>query len=132
MTSANHRPLLVIVLLVVAIALGGTGAALAAQGLNQSGQALDKADAIIEARDASRVIACGTANDIARKHNDLVGGVEDTLRTLAAPSPTRTREQQARIDEFLAQQIAHYESIKVAIRDCSAKGLRDYYAPKEH
>jgi hypothetical protein len=124
--------ILLIVLLVLAIAVGGTGAALAALGLSQSGEALDKADAIIEARDASRIVACGTANDIAKKHNDLVDGVENTLRVATQGNGNRTPEQQARIEAFLAQQIAQYEAIKVAIRDCSPEGLRLYYhEPKE-
>lgn len=89
-------------------------------------------DAVVEARDASRIVACGTANDIARKHNDLVNGVENTLTLATKGNGTRTPEQQARVDAFLNQQIAQYEAIKVAIRDCSPAGIKAYYAPKEN
>lgn len=90
-----------------------------------------KADTLLEARTASRIVACGTANDIAKKHNDLVDGVEETLRLATQTSVPRSPERQAQVDAFLKQQIARYESIKVALRDCSPAGIEAYYPPKE-
>lgn len=129
----ERRLLRVLTIVSIVLACGAIGVGVDAhQTADTAQEATRKAqralDAIVVARNESRVASCNNANVIAHKHNDLTQGVEDTLRTIASPTTPRTPEQQARVDAFLAQQITHYESIKIGIRDCSLEGIEKFQA----
>lgn len=119
---------------IIGIILGGYGAVTAGDASEDAAAAKAravvaeaKADTLLEARNTSRLVACGTANDTAKKINGVIAGVEDTLRIAAAPNPNRSPEAQEKTDAFLAGQIAHYETLKVELRDCSPAGIAAYY-----
>lgn len=85
------------------------------------------ADEIITNRTNSRVVNCHDANTFGSFHNALLDATEGVIRAAGAPNGTRTPEEQARTDQFVAENIAALEATRVAKRDCSADSVNRYY-----
>ena len=111
---------------VAALVVGVAGAGIGVIGLATAGEANDKADTILEARQVARKVACDADNENAGKINGLNDRSQDLLRDAAAGG-NRTPEQQARADQFIAEQIAKYEALKIPLRDCSSQAAIDAY-----
>lgn len=129
--SRDLRPsVLLVALLVLSILIGTVGTAVGIYGLSLATDAGDRVDAVIEARNNSRKIACESDNDGAERINALNDGFQDTLRIIAAPGD-RSPEDQAAVDALLADQLAKYEALKAPIRKCDPASLEAYYQDKD-
>lgn len=134
-TSVLKERRLLRLLTIMAIIVGCIGIGLAVDARNTATTARHAAETAQKAldefqasRNESRVASCHDANKIAQKHNDLTQSDEDTLTLAAKGNGTRTPDEQARVDAFLAQRIAKYESLKIEIRDCSLAGIAKFLA----
>lgn len=87
-------------------------------------------DSLRTSRDESRIVACHQDNDTAKRINGLNDRNQDLLRD-ALDRGDRTPAEQAEAQEFLVQQLAEYEALKVPLRDCSPAGIRAYYEGDE-
>lgn len=94
---------------------------------NASNEANEAVEALRAQREASRIVQCKADNDTAARVNALNDRTQDLLRTAAMPNNVRTPEQQARTDALLADQLALYEAVKVPLRDCTPKGIKEFY-----
>lgn len=93
-------------------------------------RANDAVDQIRAQRTEARLVACHADNASASKVNALNDRTQDLLRNATASNTTRTPEQQARSDAFLADELAKYEAVKVHLRDCSPAGIERFYSNK--
>lgn len=76
----------------------------------------------------SRIVTCQKDNETAAKINALGGAFRQVITFATPANPSRTPEQQARVDEFVAQANHAIDGAKVSSRDCSPHGIAVYYS----
>lgn len=81
-------------------------------------------DEMRDQRDQSRVTSCQNYNDdLVANVNALNDKTQGVLRSALAANPNATAQGR----EFVANQVAEFEKVKVPRRDCSPKGIAAYY-----
>lgn len=136
MTTRRTPTILLVVLLVLAIAVGGTGAALAALGLSQSGEALDKVELSEDARDTTRKIICDEFN---KQQQRSIAGAVETIDTnnhtiLGAVFDDLTPDEQRLLDQLYQQARADTKATAEAaypLHDCTPAGIAAYYEERQ-
>ena len=86
--------------------------------------AIDKANA---SRDEARIARCRADNDVASKINHLGDAMRNVVNLAVPSNPERTPEQQARVEEFLANSNAALDEARVPARDCSPEAIEEFY-----
>lgn len=121
-------------LTVVAVIAASLGLLVGAIGIFQArdarkaaDQAQNAIDAVTQARNEARVVACQSDNDHVTGTNNLVVAMEGVIALVNAPNPDRTPEQQTQIDKFIQDSIAELETAREDLRDCSPEGIDAYY-----
>lgn len=84
-------------------------------------------DDIVATRTESRMATCHSDNTFIANHNALVDAVEQAAALVNQPNPSRTPEQQAAVDRFVANYTATVEHSRVALRDCSPEAIAAFY-----
>lgn len=91
----------------------------------------DRTDAIVASRTESRAATCASDNTFITNHNKLVDAVERAAKIVSAPNETRTPEQQAAAEKFVADYDATVETSRVTLRDCSPAAIEAFYKTKK-